>query len=78
MGRRRRRKRVSKDLLDAADVAAFCERDHRARGDVFDDIDVPARPPDLETVDFLRGAEEYKYAWGAKDRINKRRQFFRG
>jgi CelD/BcsL family acetyltransferase involved in cellulose biosynthesis len=28
--------------------------------------------------DFLRGAEQYKYAWGAKDRINKRRQLFRG
>jgi CelD/BcsL family acetyltransferase involved in cellulose biosynthesis len=30
------------------------------------------------TFDFLRGAEEYKYAWGAKDRINRRRQLFRG
>jgi CelD/BcsL family acetyltransferase involved in cellulose biosynthesis len=29
------------------------------------------------TFDFLRGAEEYKYAWGAKDRINQRRQLFR-
>src|SRR5262245_37639862 len=29
------------------------------------------------TFDFLRGAEEYKYAWGAKDRANKRRQIFR-
>ena len=29
------------------------------------------------TFDFLRGAEEYKYAWGAKDRMNKRRQLFR-
>jgi CelD/BcsL family acetyltransferase involved in cellulose biosynthesis len=29
------------------------------------------------TFDFLRGAEEYKYAWGAKDRINYRRQVFR-
>jgi len=29
------------------------------------------------TFDFLRGAEEYKYAWGATDRINKRRQLFR-
>ncbi len=28
--------------------------------------------------DFLRGAEEYKYAWGAKDRRNRRRQLFRG
>jgi CelD/BcsL family acetyltransferase involved in cellulose biosynthesis len=28
--------------------------------------------------DFLRGAEEYKYAWGAKDRMNRRRQLFRG
>src|SRR5438132_3100267 len=27
--------------------------------------------------DFLRGAEEYKYAWGAKDRVNRRRQFLR-
>ena len=30
------------------------------------------------TFDFLRGAEEYKYAWGAKDRMNRRRQMFRG
>jgi CelD/BcsL family acetyltransferase involved in cellulose biosynthesis len=30
------------------------------------------------TFDFLRGAEEYKYAWGAADRINSRRQIFRG
>ncbi|HYS55441.1 MAG TPA: GNAT family N-acetyltransferase [Thermoanaerobaculia bacterium] len=29
------------------------------------------------TFDFLRGAEDYKYAWGAKDRINYRRQIFR-
>jgi CelD/BcsL family acetyltransferase involved in cellulose biosynthesis len=29
------------------------------------------------TFDFLRGAEEYKYAWGAKDRMNRRRQMFR-
>jgi len=29
------------------------------------------------TFDFLRGAEEYKYAWGAKDRMNKRRQLFK-
>jgi len=29
------------------------------------------------TFDFLRGAEDYKYAWGAKDRINYRRQVFR-
>ena len=28
--------------------------------------------------DFLRGAEEYKYAWGAKDRMNRRRQLFCG
>jgi CelD/BcsL family acetyltransferase involved in cellulose biosynthesis len=28
--------------------------------------------------DFLRGAEEYKYAWGAKDRVNKRRRLIRG
>ncbi len=27
--------------------------------------------------DFLRGAEEYKYAWGAMDRMNKRRQLFK-
>jgi CelD/BcsL family acetyltransferase involved in cellulose biosynthesis len=25
------------------------------------------------SFDFLRGAEEYKYAWGAKDRVNRRR-----
>ena len=30
------------------------------------------------TFDFLRGAEEYKYAWGAKDRMNRRRQLVRG
>jgi CelD/BcsL family acetyltransferase involved in cellulose biosynthesis len=30
------------------------------------------------TFDFLRGAEEYKYAWGATDRINRRRQLIRG
>lgn len=29
------------------------------------------------TFDFLRGAEEYKYAWGATDRVNARRQMFR-
>jgi CelD/BcsL family acetyltransferase involved in cellulose biosynthesis len=29
------------------------------------------------TFDFLRGAEEYKYSWGATDRMNRRRQFFR-
>ena len=29
------------------------------------------------TFDFLRGAEEYKYAWGATDRVNARRQIFR-
>lgn len=29
------------------------------------------------TFDFLRGAEEYKYAWGAADRVNVRRQIFR-
>jgi CelD/BcsL family acetyltransferase involved in cellulose biosynthesis len=29
------------------------------------------------TFDFLRGAEEYKYSWGAKDRMNQRRQLFR-
>jgi len=29
------------------------------------------------TFDFLRGAEEYKYAWGATDRMNKRRQLFK-
>ncbi len=28
--------------------------------------------------DFLRGAEEYKYAWGATDRMNRRRQLIRG
>ena len=31
-----------------------------------------------KTFDFLRGAEEYKYSWGAKDRMNRRRQLFRG
>ena len=30
------------------------------------------------TFDFLRGAEEYKYAWGATDRMNRRRQLIRG
>jgi len=29
------------------------------------------------TFDFLRGAEEYKYAWGATDRVNSRRHIFR-
>jgi CelD/BcsL family acetyltransferase involved in cellulose biosynthesis len=29
------------------------------------------------TFDFLRGAEEYKYAWGATDRMNRRRQLFK-
>jgi CelD/BcsL family acetyltransferase involved in cellulose biosynthesis len=29
------------------------------------------------TFDFLRGAEEYKYSWGAKERMNRRRQLFR-
>lgn len=29
------------------------------------------------TFDFLRGAEEYKYAWGATDRVSSRRQIFR-
>ncbi len=29
-----------------------------------------------KTFDFLRGAEEYKYAWGAKERVNRRRQLF--
>jgi CelD/BcsL family acetyltransferase involved in cellulose biosynthesis len=29
------------------------------------------------TFDFLRGAEEYKYAWGATDKMNRRRQLFR-
>lgn len=27
--------------------------------------------------DFMRGAEEYKYTWGAVDRMNSRRQLFR-
>lgn len=27
--------------------------------------------------DFLRGAEEYKYAWGATDRMNRRRRIYR-
>jgi CelD/BcsL family acetyltransferase involved in cellulose biosynthesis len=30
------------------------------------------------TFDFLRGAEEHKYAWGASDRMNRRRQLFKG
>jgi CelD/BcsL family acetyltransferase involved in cellulose biosynthesis len=30
------------------------------------------------TFDFLRGAEEYKYAWGATDRMNRRRKLFKG
>jgi CelD/BcsL family acetyltransferase involved in cellulose biosynthesis len=30
-----------------------------------------------KSFDFLRGAEEYKYVWGAKDRMNRRRQIFR-
>ena len=30
------------------------------------------------SFDFLRGAEEYKYAWGATDRMNQRRQMFKG
>lgn len=30
-----------------------------------------------KTFDFLRGAEDYKYAWGAKDRWNQRRQLIR-
>lgn len=29
------------------------------------------------TFDFLRGAEDYKYAWGARDRWNRRRQLIR-
>ncbi len=32
---------------------------------------------DSTAFDFLRGAEEYKYAWGAKERMNSRRQIFR-
>ncbi len=31
----------------------------------------------VTTFDFLRGAEEYKHAWGAKDRMNHRRQLMR-
>lgn len=30
------------------------------------------------SFDFLRGAEEYKYAWGATDRMNRHRQWIRG
>jgi len=30
------------------------------------------------TFDFLRGAEDYKYAWGARERKNRRRQLARG
>lgn len=29
------------------------------------------------SFDFLRGAEDYKYAWGAVDRVNRRRQLVR-
>jgi CelD/BcsL family acetyltransferase involved in cellulose biosynthesis len=29
------------------------------------------------SFDFLRGAEEYKHAWGARDRVNRRRQLSR-
>ncbi len=29
------------------------------------------------TFDFLRGAEDYKYSWGAKERMNQRRQLVR-
>ena len=32
----------------------------------------------VKTFDFLRGAEDYKYAWGATDRLNKRRRLIRG
>jgi CelD/BcsL family acetyltransferase involved in cellulose biosynthesis len=35
-------------------------------------VDEAARE-DCHTFDFLRGAEEYKYSWGAKDRTNTRR-----
>jgi CelD/BcsL family acetyltransferase involved in cellulose biosynthesis len=31
-----------------------------------------------KSFDFLRGAEEYKYAWGATDRMNQRRRLIRG
>jgi CelD/BcsL family acetyltransferase involved in cellulose biosynthesis len=31
----------------------------------------------VKTFDFLRGAEDYKYAWGAKDRLNQRRRLIR-
>jgi CelD/BcsL family acetyltransferase involved in cellulose biosynthesis len=31
-----------------------------------------------KTFDFLRGAEEYKYSWGAADRMNRRRQLVHG
>jgi len=37
-----------------------------------------ARANGAKVFDFLRGAEEYKYAWGAKDRMNRRRQLFPG
>lgn len=39
-------------------------------------IDEAVRAAD-HTFDFLRGAEEYKYSWGAKDRMNRRRQLFK-
>ncbi|HEY3052220.1 MAG TPA: GNAT family N-acetyltransferase [Thermoanaerobaculia bacterium] len=31
-----------------------------------------------KSFDFLRGAEDYKYAWGATDRMNQRRRLIRG
>lgn len=31
----------------------------------------------MKTFDFLRGAEDYKYAWGAQDRWNSRRRLMR-
>lgn len=33
-----------------------------------------AKRDGARTFDFLRGAEDYKYTWGARDRMNRRRQ----
>ena len=37
-----------------------------------------ARRDGATAFDFLRGAEDYKYSWGAKNRMNRRRQLIRG
>jgi CelD/BcsL family acetyltransferase involved in cellulose biosynthesis len=36
-----------------------------------------ARRDGATAFDFLRGAENYKYSWGAKERMNRRRQLIR-